>query len=91
MKEAQRGEENKDLAHRKWMRNALLGKAALLIGAGIEYWEPAMIVGNINHALLTGIVLFWLKKVLSNLAGSCLWDLEMQLIHPWSCLFSGKD
>lgn len=37
-------------------------RALVLIGAEINYWEPAIIVRNINYALLTVIVSFCLKK-----------------------------
>lgn len=41
-----------------------------LLGAEIEYLELAIIISNINHALLTMFVLFWIEKIHSKLAES---------------------
>lgn len=51
-----------------------------MLGAKIEYWGLAMVMGHINHALLTMIALCWLKKGPSDLARSCMpWDLGVNL------------
>lgn len=59
-----------------------------MLWAEIENWELAMVMGNIRRALLTVIALFWLKKALSNLSGSCTplgrGSQPWNVVHPQS-------